>query len=54
MEIFFDDKWNKWVAKLKWVIIVLSLAWAGVAFYFASTFEAPDKESDFLVASNPL
>jgi hypothetical protein len=25
-----------------------------MTFYFASTFDAPDKESNFLIESNPL
>ena len=53
-EIFFDETWNKCVKKLRWPIIIVSLAWAGVSFYFASTFEPPEEQAPFLVENNPL
>ena len=39
---------------LRWPIIIVSLAWAGVSFYFASTFEAPEERAPYLVENNPL
>jgi len=52
-EIFFDKTWSKCVGKMKYVIIVFSLVWAGISFFYASKFEAPDEEAPFLTKDNP-
>jgi len=36
MEIFFAGKWNTGVKKMKWVIVVVTLAWTAFASYTAS------------------
>jgi len=43
VEIFFDKTWSKCVEKIKFVIIVVSLVWAGISFFYALSFEAPDE-----------
>jgi len=40
-EIFFDKTWSKCVGKMKYVIIAVSLVWAGISFFYALSFEAP-------------
>ena len=35
VEDFFDKKWNNGIENARYPIIVLSIIWAGITFYYA-------------------
>lgn len=54
IEQFFGGPWNKWVHKLRYLIILIMAGWIGFAVYKAKDIGPLTEEEDFLPEDHPI
>jgi predicted RND superfamily exporter protein len=51
---FFAEKWNTYISKGRFVIVIVTLIWFGISIYFAPQMGPQTKQPLFLAEDNPI
>jgi predicted RND superfamily exporter protein len=54
IENWFDEKWNTFISKGKFVIVILTVIWFGLTLYFAPQMGPQTEQPEFISEENPI
>lgn len=52
IEVYFEETWSVWVNYCRWPIVVVFLAWLGVAIWQTTMISALTEKEDYMPASH--